>query len=301
MNLKKIIVDYIQNIQSTSNLSQETIKAYKYDLQQFANYTQGKTISKELLKNYFSCLINKGYKSRSIIRKKVTLSLFLDYLKNNKSIKGNYIKELDLKIEIGHRLPRVVSIKFIKKILAFLKKNTNTSDTNYSLFKSYRNLSVFDLLITTGIRIGEASNIQLQDIDYTNRTILIHGKGKKERMIYISSNDCWNNLMKYISVRKTMSANTNYLFINKDLHKIGTHSIDKLFRQIIKELKLPTTITPHCLRHSFATYLLSNGADIRTVQELLGHASISTTEIYTHVDIKRKKKVLDKYNYRNAL
>lgn len=98
-----------------------------------------------------------------------------------------------------------------------------------------------------------------------------------------------------------MSANTNYLFINKDLNKIGTQSIDKLFRSIIKELKLPITITPHCLRHSFATYLLSNGADIRTVQELLGHSSISTIEIYTHVDIKRKKKVLDKYNYRNLL
>lgn len=166
---------------------------------------------------------------------------------------------------------------------------------------SVRNLALFDLLITTGIRISEASNITFDDIDVIEKTILIHGKGNKERIIYISSAECLNNIKDYLNLKSSIKTHNNYLFINRSKTKLGVHTIDSVFRKIIKVLKLNKSTTPHQLRHTFATQLLSAGGDSRTLQELLRHASISTTEIYTHIDTKQKKKILNRYNYRNKI
>lgn len=150
-------------------------------------------------------------------------------------------------------------------------------------------------------RNAAASNIMFDDIDAIEKTILIHGKGNKERIIYISSAECLSNITEYLNLRMSMNTHNNYLFINGNKTKLGVHTIDSVFRKMIKDLKLNKSITPHQLRHTFATELLSAGSDLRTLQELLGHASISTTEIYTHIDTKQKKKILNKYNYRNKI
>lgn len=157
------------------------------------------------------------------------------------------------------------------------------------------------MLISSGIRIEEASNISLEDVIFSEQTILIHGKGRKQRLIYISCNETWNNLIFWIKIRNSRKNNTDKLFVNRSGNQISIHGIEYIYNSIKKSCGINQHSTPHYLRHTFATNLLANGADLRSVQEILGHSSVTTTEIYTEVTINRKKQILTKYNYRNTL
>lgn len=153
------------------------------------------------------------------------------------------------------------------------------------------------MLISTGIRIGEAAAITLDDIITSEHTLLIHGKGRKQRLIYISSSIAWDRLKILIKERK--NSNCNYLFVNRNGQPISIHGIEDIYKKYAKKTQINTKSTPHYLKHTFATNLLSNGVDLRSVQEILGHASVATTQIYTEVTTNRKKQVLKKFNYRN--
>ena len=145
------------------------------------------------------------------------------------------------------------------------------------------------------------SNISINDIISAERVILIHGKGRKQRLIYISCPQTWSNLTQWLRIRKTRPTNTDKVFVNRYGGQISIHGIEYIYNTVKKSANINSHSTPHYLRHTFATNLLANGADLRSVQELLGHSSIATTEIYTEVTAKRKKQVLNKYNYRNKL
>ncbi len=173
--------------------------------------------------------------------------------------------------------------------------------SNYGIWKAARDLALIDILVSTGIRIAEASNISLDDIIISERTILIHGKGRKQRLIYISCSETWTNLMQWIKLRKSCITNTNKIFINRYGEQLSIHGIEYIYNNLKTRAGINSQSTPHYLRHTFATNLLANGADLRSVQEILGHSSVSTTEIYTEVTTKRKNQVLNKYNYRNRL
>ena len=180
--------------------------------------------------------------------------------------------------------------------------NQNLSaQSNYEIWKTTRNLAMLDILISTGIRIAELSNISINDIISAERVILIHGKGRKQRLIYISCPQTWSNLTQWLRIRKTRPTNTDKVFVNRYGGQISIHGIEYIYNTVKKSANINSHSTPHYLRHTFATNLLANGADLRSVQELLGHSSIATTEIYTEVTAKRKKQVLNKYNYRNKL
>lgn len=186
----------------------------------------------------------------------------------------------------------------MKKLLKTVSSSYHNEDTEHRIFQGCRDTAIIDLLICTGIRIGELKSIKMEDIYKYERSILIHGKGKKERFIYISSNDTWKNLKKYIKIRKKKNCKVDNLFVNRYGESLTIYSIEDIYAKYIKMAKLSHS-TPHYLRHTFATNLLNNGADIRSVQEILGHSSVSTTQIYTEVSITRKQEVLSKYNYRN--
>lgn len=297
------IDNFIRKTQSTKNLSRKTILAYKSDISDYLHFLNDSVSETDIddIYSYINHLSQRELKDTTIKRKIISLKLFYSYLYNENIISENPFFGIKFSFRQEKRLPKTLSVKEVSHLLSTLYNCKNIAQTDFSVFETTRDLCLIDLLISTGIRIGEAANITLSDIIMQERTILIHGKGRKQRLLYLSSQETWNNLKEWLRLRKKFSPSSDYLFLNRILEPITIYSIENIFKKYKKLSGINPNATPHYLRHTFATNLLANGADLRSVQEILGHASISTTEIYTEVTIKRKKQVLTKYNYRNKI
>lgn len=302
MDLYKLSNHFLDIIKSTKNLSSKTIIAYDSDLKDICKYLSNKQMHNDIVLDYIKHLFDERHLQEStIIRKLIVLKMFFRFLYENGYIEYNYYQNYTFKVKKERKLPKTLSVDESAQLIQYLSNNIKTKTSTFSSWKAYRDLALIDLLISSGIRIEEASNISIEDIIFSEQTILIHGKGKKQRLIYISCNDTWNNLMIWIKIRNNQTNNTDKLFVNRFGNQISIHGIEYIYSSIKKACGINEHSTPHYLRHTFATNLLANGADLRSVQEILGHSSVTTTEIYTEVTINRKKQILLKYNYRNNI
>ncbi len=301
-NLKILTNEFISVMKSTKNLSPKTITAYNSDLSDFRFYVMDKPLLNEsIILDYVQHLTQERHLQGSTInRKLIVLKMFFEYLYSHKYIDENYFSIHDFKFKKERKLPRTLVVKEIVKLLNYTEQLTNNASEN-KVWLSVRNLALIDILVSTGIRIAEASEISLNDIITSERTVLIHGKGRKQRLIYISCPQTWSHIMSWIKLRDKHALYTDKLFVNRYGDQLSIHGIEYIYRSLTKAAGINEQSTPHYLRHTFATNLLSNGADLRSVQEILGHSSVSTTEIYTEVTTRRKKQVLNKYNYRNKI
>lgn len=301
-NLDFISNEFVNTIKSTKNLSQKTVMAYKSDLKDFCKFFRNKEFDDSMALEYVQYLTGeRKLKESTINRKLVVLKIFFEYMFSEGYIYKNYFLSHKFKFKKERRLPKVLETEETSKILKNLVEQNASANTPYEIWKTARNLALIDVLISTGIRIGEASAIALDDIFLSERTILIHGKGRKERIIYISCPQTWTNLTRWLKARTSRPIYTDKLFVNKYGKQISIHGIEYIYRKLKESSNINEKSTPHYLRHTFGTNLLSNGADLRSVQEILGHSCVSTTEIYTEVSTKRKRQILNKYNYRNKL
>lgn len=296
-----VVEEFLSVIKSTKNLSDKTILAYRSDLMDFAR-TRPNPLDENTILNYVQELSQiRQLKDSTITRKLVVLKMFFEYAYSHNYMPQNYFLLHSFKFKREKQLPRTLAVKETTKLLNHAASKTATATTNFARWKTLRDLALVDILISTGIRIAEASNISTVDIIPSERTILIHGKGRKQRLIYISCPQTWTNLMQWLKIRQQLVADTDKVFLNRYGNQLGIHGIEYIYNNLKKEAGINARSTPHYLRHTFATNLLANGADLRSVQEILGHSSVSTTERYTEVTTKRKKQVLDKYNYRNKM
>ena len=294
--------EFLQVIQSTKNLSDKTVLAYRSDLNDFQEFLQDNELDETVILKYVMMLSKeRGLKDNTVCRKLITLKMFFSFLYEQGYTDVNYYQNHHFRYKKERRLPKTLAVKETSKLLTYLTDCAAKESTEFEKWKSIRNLALIDVLISTGIRIAEASNISLSDIIHSERTILIHGKGRKQRLIYISCNETWNNLTRWLKVRKSRPTNTDKIFVNRFGEQLSIHGIEYIYNSTKTACGINEKSTPHYLRHTFATNLLANGADLRSVQEILGHSSVATTEIYTEVTTKRKKQVLNKYNYRNKL
>lgn len=291
------ISNYLNYLQATKNLSDKTLKAYLNDLNQFSQFENN--ILRPDICAFVSYLKTElKLKDTSTKRKIVTLKNFYDYLVSIDQLSLSPFTKLKFKFKQEKRLPKTLSIQEVGKLLSCFIQEPLFS-TAFS-FKMYiRDAALIDLLISTGIRIGEAATITLDDIILNEHTILIHGKGRKQRLIYISSPITWKRIKTLYCEQKNLGY-TN-LFVNRYGNPLSIYGIESIYKKYANRARINEKSTPHYLRHTFATNLLSNGADLRSVQEILGHASVATTQIYTEVTLNRKKQVLKKFNFRNKL
>lgn len=303
MNLEKHLDSFIMEIKNTKNLSIKSIKAYYSDILNFIKFTNeqnNKMVNSESIIKYIDSLRTlKKLKDSSIKRKIISLKIFSQYLYEYNYIDTYPFQRLKFKYKREHSLPKTLAIEEVKKLLNCITSSFSSTSSSFKIFEGTRDLAIIDLLISTGIRIGEICSIKLDDINIIDKTLLIHGKGRKERLLFLSSVETINNIKKWLDIRSNHLS--SYLFLNRYGNPLTIHSIEDIFYKYRDLSKINPNSTPHYLRHTFATNLLINGADIRSVQEILGHSNISTTEIYTEISINRKQEVLTKFNYRNNI
>lgn len=293
----QLFTDFINNLKITKNLSPKTLAAYSSDLKQFSQYEQN--IMSPDIRAFIAYLTSDlRLKDSSVRRKIITLKNFYGFLVDSEILDISPFQKLKFRFKQERTLPKTLSVRDVSKLLNCFDNN-DIIRTPFAAKEYMRDAALIDLLVSTGIRIGEAAAITLDDIVTTERTLLIHGKGRKQRLIYVSSPITWARISALVKERKRV--NGSYLFVNRYNNPISIHGIEDIYKKYAKKAQINAKSTPHYLRHTFATNLLANGADLRSVQEILGHASVATTQIYTEVTANRKKQVLKKYNYRNKL
>lgn len=287
------IDDYIDYLESIKNYSEHTILSYKNDLIEFYNFIKSERMAPSILKirnnrpckNYLVYMSNKGYSSTTINRKLSSLRSFYNYLVKTNEIEHNYFDDVD-SIKEPKRLPGLLKVEEIDNMMKSIDKKKALG---------FRNYVILEILYGCGLRVSELCDLQIKQIDFSNETILIHGKGSKDRIV-VMFDDLKHDLRHYISyertelLRKGKNPETRKVFINNHGGELTPRGVRVILDSIIDKMGETYKVTPHMLRHSFATALLDNGADLRVVQELLGHSNLSTTQIYTHVSVEKMKK-----------
>lgn len=303
--IKPHINFYLSSLRTEKNLSEKSIKAYYSDLTSLIKWFDENNYSKfdnNTINIYIDWLQNhRNLKDTSIKRKYVTMKTFFKYLVHKKIISFSPLEDCRISFKTSKVLPKTLSSTDIERLLKSLVYDLESLNSTFRKNICIRNIAIIELLYCLGLRIGELVSINLEDLDINEQTILIKGKGRKERILFISSNDVIKRLKNWISIRYIFKPSCNSLFINKYGNRLSIYSIENIFHKYKHLSGIDLRSTPHYLRHTFATQLLSNGADLRAVQEILGHSNISTTQIYTEVSTERKKQVLLKYNARNRV
>lgn len=262
--------------------SNYTISNYQKDLRLFLNFSNNIiNVDYSFMRTYLQFLHNKKYTNKSIARHISSLKSFYKYLTKNEIVKENPCLLIS-NPKIEKKLPNYVNYNDLEILFTIPDKND---------VLGLRNLLILELLYSTGIRVSELVNIKLSDIDFSNNRIFILGKGNKERYV-LYGKICNDLLTEYLEKsRKKLNKNSDYLLLNKFGNKITDRAIRMIIDDIVKKSSLKLNISPHTLRHTFATHLLNEGADLKIVQELLGHENIATTGIYTHVSNEHLRRV----------
>ena len=276
MNIKskinKSISSFSEYLLYQKGLSQNTVDSYKSDLTKLSNYLQNQDLSKTNIDNFFIDMSKFNYSSSTKKRMHSSIKNFLKYINENEDHESIDIS--DIKLKSSKKLPEVLSITDIESMINFY---------NHETYLDSRNRTVIDVLYSTGCRVSELCDINISDIDLDEKYLKLKGKGSKQRIVPIGSM-LYKNLMQYLNVRETFLQNRGEpLFLSKSKNKLDRTAVFRIIKKTAKNISLQTDVHPHTLRHSAATHMLEGGCDLRTVQEFLGHSSVSTTQIYTKV------------------
>lgn len=284
-----IILTFLSYCETHKRLSPHTLRAYKNDLLQFYNSDY------ERVGSYIEYLTKSDIRSNTLRRKIATLKVFYNYLQNERIIIENPISQMRFRFRKEKILPKTIPIEVLRSIYSYLEQKVLESKTDYQTKKNMRNLLIISLLLSTGVRISELCNIKFKHIHLSDRTLHIVGKGKKERIIFLGDLKTVKLLEDYIC--NYCNQKMEYLFTGKDSDKgLSEQSVRLLLKKVVAANNISITITPHMFRHSFATMLLDKNVDIRYIQQMLGHSSISVTQIYTHVSQSKQKEILSSCN-----
>ena len=294
------ITDFINHCKYEKNLSEKTIKAYSIDLAQFKKFlleknhpTEITQITKSEIRAYLEVI--SPLKPKSIKRKIATLKAMFNFLEFDDRILVNPFRKMRIKIHEEKKLPKVMDIKDINKIFksAYRKNSSIPNENSFLYTSSIRDIAVIELLFATGARVSEIANLKAENIDINSGAIIIKGKGNKERILQICNTETLEILKRYQRIFRNEIHNSggNFL-INRLGKKLSDQSIRGIVNNLASEAKIKKHITPHVFRHTLATLLLEKDVDIKYIQSILGHSSIMTTQIYTHVNRKKQRQIL---------
>lgn len=279
--------NFINYCEYEKGLSANTLKSYNYEINLYQTYLEDKLsiidiekVSKEDIESYLKYCYSKNEDSKTISHKITTIYNFHNYLLREKVIKDNQAEFID-RPKLAKHLPYTLTVKEIDKLL----------DISLVTVFDYRDKAMLELMYGTGLRVSELVSLTVYDVDFYNAFLRIKGKGSKERIVPIN-NASLKYLKLYLDRRCLLlkKKTSDELFLNARGEGISRQGFFKNLKKILTKKGMPTNISPHSLRHSFATHLIENGADLRSVQTMLGHSDITTTKIYTHISNEKVTK-----------
>lgn len=295
--LSNEIENYLRVCADAKGLSPLTLKAYKIDFKQFSNFMYGKNcLSKECLCAYIEHL-HRCYKPKSAKRKVACIKAFYHYMEMEDIIEINPFHKIKVKYKEPFVLPKIIPLPDVQSILRYAYQIYHNAKTDYQYESRLRNIIILEFLFSTGMRVSETSNLKIEDLNLSSNTIMIHGKGSKERMSCILNKDISKLMKHYLTIRKY---NSEYAFTNKLGKQYSDQSIRNMVNSYAQAAGVTLHITPHMFRHTFATALHDEDVSLRYVQQLLGHSSIVTTQIYTHISTNKIRNILKEKHPRNS-
>ena len=293
-NLQMIILEYLDFGQYQKRLDSKTIKSYRIDLYQFLfaiSVDNTSDISPSMLEEYIRTL-HLSFKPKTVKRKIASLKAFFHYLEYRNYIKQNPFHKIQIKFREPVILPKVIPLQTLELLLAHMYQEYKSKTTAFQQKNCLRDIAAIELLFATGIRISELCNLKKDDVSLLNRSLLIYGKGSKERHLQIPNDAVYNILTEYYEAFQSEINACGYFFVNQCSRPLSDQAVRRAIRKYCQNATINLHITPHMLRHTFATSLLEADVDIRYIQEMLGHSSIHITEIYTHVAMAKQRDIL---------
>jgi site-specific recombinase XerD len=301
MQLNQACSKFVSGYFSANERANKTREAYRADLTQFSVFAGEdlplKSVSGALIERWCGHLRHRAYSPTSVRRKMAVLRVFCSYWVRRGSLRESPFWRVRLSYGRVEQLPRALSAREMRKLLTQAKKN-NAVTTHFNVwgaatpallsasspeYRSLRNLALVDLLFATGLRVGEASSLNVQDFFVRESVFRVKGKGGRDRLAVVVDEETVRVQRKYLEVRERIETRSPALFLNSSGLRLTTQGIANVVARLREAAGIKRHVTPHMLRHTVATLLLRNGVDIRVVQEFLGHASIATTQRYTHV------------------
>ena len=300
--LKTYVTEYIEYCEYRKHLDSKTLKAYRIDLKQYEDFCTDLSdfFSKSIVDKFITKL-HKQYKPKTVKRKIASLKAFFHHMEYRELLEENPFIKLDVRFREAKILPKTIPFHSIQAFLSALYAQKERAESEYQLRCCIRDIAVVELLFATGIRISELCWLQPSDIDLESKNVLIYGKGAKERILQIGNPEVISALTLYQETFRDDIAVCGYFFVNRLQHRLSDQSVRLMINQYAALAGISQHITPHMFRHSFATLLLEQDVDIRYIQRMLGHSSISTTEIYTHVSNTKQKDILVNKHPRNLM
>lgn len=293
-NLETAIDTYLIFCESQKRLNQKTLRAYGIDLKQFAQQTTFSNIldiTTDVLEKYIATL-HQSYKPKTVKRKLASLKAFFRYLEYKNYIEITPFNKIQVKFREPTLLPKIIPLHTIEILLTKMYEQRNHAKTIYQRRNALRDIVVIELLFATGIRISELCSLQIENVNLYDKSILICGKGAKERCIHIGNHDVYSILNEYYNEYRNEIEHCGHFFVNQSGTPLSDQAVRRMIRKYASLASIDLHITPHMFRHTFATSLLEADVDIRYIQEMLGHSSINITEIYTHVALSKQRDIL---------
>lgn len=301
-NLTELTSAYLNHCQFRKELDPKTLKAYRIDLRQFASFMQDfeEPFSKSSLESYLLHLHSR-FRPRTTKRKIASIKAFFRYLCFEDILEQDPFLRIDLHFREPKVLPRIIPRHVIHAFLSALYGQLSQPLTALQKKNLLRDIAVTELLFATGSRISELCTLRAEQVDLDGHSLLFHGKGAKERILQIENPEVILALTNYKEAFSKEIERCGWFFINRCGSRLSEQSVRHMLRKYASLASIPIHITPHMFRHSFATFLLEEEVDIRYIQKMLGHSSITTTEIYTHVAMNKQRDILKSRHPRNSL
>ncbi len=299
MRLEDKLAAYLEYCEYRKELDGKTLKAYRIDLRQYFEYICVDEPDKEKIEEYVTHL-HKSYKQKTVKRKIASIKAFYNYLEETEIIAESPFRKIKVKFKETVTLPRIIPREEIEKLLNHMYQCLNENDKASRKFM-LRDVAVIEVFFATGARVYEISNIRDDSINLNTGLIRLMGKGGKERYVQISNTSILEVLKKYYDENEQAIKKSGYFFVNNRESRYTEQSIRLMLKKYTKQAGIERNITPHMFRHSFATYLIEEGVDVSCVQQILGHSSIKTTQIYIHIAAKKQAEILKEMHPRNNM